>query len=1095
MISKFKYIIVVVLFILTLKVNAQIGTVNYVIERSLLVPETDEDKVFDTEAIQNISYFDGLGRPIQQISMNQSPTGADIVQIVEYDNIGRQAARYLPHTQADNSGAFIPVNEAKTVNNNFYKALFPLENEQFSAVTNFDGSPLNRPVEQGAPGNDWQIGGASAKFAYGTNTGDVARWSVSGDGMSAASYTTDSYRPSSLYVNTTTDENGNQSKEYKNQLGQVVLSEAADGFRTYYIYDNYGLLRCVVPPLAEGTIDADTEKLCYFYRYDKRGRMITKRIPGADSICMVYDKKDRLVLSQDGNMRMKNQWMATLYDNLNRPIKTGIFVSEEDAETLTEEFETYINYLHSQNIDELSQTFYDGYSGLEVDYKYINPNKDGYETSENTAVKGQITYTKTKVPDLNIWLITINYYDHKYRVIQTIADNHLGGRDIISNKYDFIGKILETTHEHTSDFNSQTIVKRFIYDHTGRLLETKMKHNKGDTLTTSANDYNELAQLKTKKIHEISPSNFRQNVDYQYNIRGWMTHINNPLSLSDDNNENDDYFAMQLDYNAGNNPEFNGNISSISWASKNFTDVKTYNYTYDNLNRLEFADYETNTDYDVNFTYDLNGNIKTLERFGQFENKEFGNIDNLSYNYNGNQLTQVDDIKENSNNQTYGYSDRGSFRDTEYYYDANGNMVKDLNKGIDTIYYNQLNLPDKIEISRDETKEINYIYDAVGIKLQKNIEGVQTDYIGNMIYENNKLKYIFTDGGRIVVDESSGTREFKYQYHLTDHLGNPRVTFDTDGNVLQEDSYYPFGMTMNGLSYTNPDPALLDTEDKNKFLYNGKELDDEFGVNLYDYGWRQYDASIARWHVPDPVVEYHFDYTPYAYVYNNPLNYIDPFGLDTINANNGGGKKGDVVVFNDGTTTTLDTDAVVVSPKKDSETEKPDEESNDDRVDGDIDIDYATHEVDKMATVQCGYPLAFGRQRLVAAAITLTAAILTYSKKQLLDKYAKERTGIQSKSRPTPGFQYSLRATVSGRYPNVRGGTVLLNSGDVWKYGETTQGQGRYSPSELNAIGPGVRMQIEFYGSQTAIKLVEKSKIYSYFMRRLRLPPGNRIFR
>ncbi len=91
-----------------------------------------------------------------------------------------------------------------------------------------------------------------------------------------------------------------------------------------------------------------------------------------------------------------------------------------------------------------------------------------------------------------------------------------------------------------------------------------------------------------------------------------------------------------------------------------------------------------------------------------------------------------------------------------------------------------------------------------------------------------------------------------------------------DWSIHPCDSYYPFGGTFN--SYTSG------TE--NLYKYNGKEEQKETG--WLDYGWRQYDPALGRWFVIDPMVENgHFDYTPYAYAYNNPVLYVDPIGLDT----------------------------------------------------------------------------------------------------------------------------------------------------------------------------------------------------------------------
>ncbi|MCD4665862.1 MAG: RHS repeat-associated core domain-containing protein [Bacteroidales bacterium] len=169
-------------------------------------------------------------------------------------------------------------------------------------------------------------------------------------------------------------------------------------------------------------------------------------------------------------------------------------------------------------------------------------------------------------------------------------------------------------------------------------------------------------------------------------------------------------------------------------------------------------------------------------------------------------------------------------------------------------------------------------YDAAGIKLRKTAGSNSTDYVGSFIYENEELKYILTDYGKIQVEIKEEDTTLTRQYNLTDHLGNVRVTFDENGDVLQEDSYYPFGMTMGGLSYSKPD---LEFGCKNKYLYNGKELQEEFGLDWYDYGARFYDAQLGRWHVPDAYAEKYVSLSPYNYVANNPLLNVDPTG-DTI---------------------------------------------------------------------------------------------------------------------------------------------------------------------------------------------------------------------
>ncbi len=177
-------------------------------------------------------------------------------------------------------------------------------------------------------------------------------------------------------------------------------------------------------------------------------------------------------------------------------------------------------------------------------------------------------------------------------------------------------------------------------------------------------------------------------------------------------------------------------------------------------------------------------------------------------------------------------------------------------------------------MAQDNQNTIDYLYDAAGTKLQKvtssdQAAGLTTDYSGPFVYEDSKLAFIQTSEGRIVPDHDA----YAYEYFLKDHLGNTRVVFNEQGEVLQDNSYYPFGGIMEGLNYT----AGLAPE--NKYLYNGKEMQDDFGLDWYDYGARMYDAHLGRWHVVDPLAEVNRRWSPYRYAYDNPLRFIDPDGM------------------------------------------------------------------------------------------------------------------------------------------------------------------------------------------------------------------------
>ncbi len=192
-------------------------------------------------------------------------------------------------------------------------------------------------------------------------------------------------------------------------------------------------------------------------------------------------------------------------------------------------------------------------------------------------------------------------------------------------------------------------------------------------------------------------------------------------------------------------------------------------------------------------------------------------------------------------------------------YDNNGNLTKDLNKGITNISYNVLSLPQVVTFSNGNT--ITYLYTADGKKLRTvhvtNGTATTTDYCGNVIYENGIQKLLLTEEGYINLDSPT-----TYYYYLKDHQGNNRVVLSSNGTVMETNHYYPFGGTF---ASSNVQP----------YKYNGKELDTKNGLNWYDYGARHYDAALGRWLVVDPLAEKYYSISPYVYCNNNSIGAID----------------------------------------------------------------------------------------------------------------------------------------------------------------------------------------------------------------------------
>ena len=192
-------------------------------------------------------------------------------------------------------------------------------------------------------------------------------------------------------------------------------------------------------------------------------------------------------------------------------------------------------------------------------------------------------------------------------------------------------------------------------------------------------------------------------------------------------------------------------------------------------------------------------------------------------------------------------------------YDNNGNLTKDLNKGISNISYNSLSLPQVVTFSNGNT--ITYLYTADGRKLHTvhvtNGTATTTDYCGNVIYENGTQKLLLTEEGYINLNSPT-----TYYYYLKDHQGNNRVVLSSSGTVMETNHYYPLG-------------GIFASSSVQPYKYNGKELDTANGLNWYDYGARNYDAVLGRFTTQDRFAEKYSSLSPYQYGANSPVNTID----------------------------------------------------------------------------------------------------------------------------------------------------------------------------------------------------------------------------
>ena len=882
-----KYIIWFIVCLMSIQANSQ----NYVKTTTPRVARSTAEGLTTNESSQTIQYFDGLGRPLQTIQVKASATGnADIVTYREYDTFGRESNNWIPAVATGNNGALLSLTNFTAKATSTHAG----DSNPYSKTV-YDNSPLNRVLQQYGAGQAWHGNGKSVKTEHLSNNSTyLCKLYTTGNESQTVSIgrarSDTYYNNNQLFVTKQTDEDNNISYTFKDKLGQVVLTRQMEGtstLDTYYIYDSYGNLRAVLPPLAADSLNAGTwgesdtylQRYAYLYKYDSRNRCIAKKLPGAEWIYYIYDKADQLILTQDGEHRFRSEWLFSIPDALGRTVLTGtckntynylagplgnVVVKAVWAGTAGS-YKGYNIPTTSLSLTSpvriLSAQYYDSYDFMALSgfstLIYITP-ESVFGTRYTDSYKSLLTGTYfAEAGGGSEQICAALYYDYRGRLIQSQSTNHLTGKDSEYIGYNFSGqpekrKVVHTAPEKTT----QTEYYSYLYDHAGRLEEAAHRFNNLTATPTilEANTYDELGRLKTSKKGNLPAST------YTYNVRSWLKSITGTL------------FSQTLYYNdsyAGNTPRYNGNISAMSWKAGSET-LRGYRFAYDDLSRLTKADYLVggvlNNNYKVpSISYDKHGNIKTLERWGK-TSTGYGMVDNLTFGYNGNQLTYVTDTAVKTPDATLGlndFKDASSATSGEYTYNINGAMTSDSNKGISNIQYNSLNLPTQLTINDITNK---YKYAANGTKLSVTHGTDVTDYVGNKVYEKGSLKRILVDGGYV----EGGV----YHFYIQDHQGNNRVVATGTGTVVQRNHYYPFGMTFGEIAVTE--------QDKQAYKYNGKELDRKNGLNLYDYSARYMEPALGRFTTMDPMAEKYYGISPYAYCNNNPMRYVDPDGREMI---------------------------------------------------------------------------------------------------------------------------------------------------------------------------------------------------------------------
>ena len=565
---------------------------------------------------------------------------------------------------------------------------------------------------------------------------------------------------------------------------------------------------------------------------------------------------------------------------------------------------------------------------------FYDKSSDGFLTGTLTRMldmpSGSQEYT-VFVWDQGPFMWSVHYYDKKGRLIQTRRSTQRGTLETEYLAYDFTGNIVlrKLGHElfdHTAMPGTERYT--YTYDDMGRLKETWHQWGSQSPLKLSDKNYDTVGRLAGES--RSNGANGLQ-TEYGYTVRGALSSMDvGPRNTSDGGGAT---YTQQLCYNAGTpslavTPQWGGNVSGMLWRIGLSDNMHKYSFGYDALSRLKTAGYsglEGQYTRQTEYTYDRNGNITSLIRNERNALDSLVARENLTFTYNGNRMTEVVEgtavTPASANppvNPGTGWvipePDPGPVfpgvgivepeqpamvNTIELGYYSDGSLKYDDYSEIMNVSYNAIGLPSAVERGvrvipagmafvpdASTWGTVSYGYSADGVKLRRRedpwnagnnptvLEDVVFDYIGNCIFRNDALQTVLIDGGYINAADGS------YHFFVTDHLGNVRAVTDASGTIEKTFDYYPFGESYESVASANPGQD---------FRYGDKPKENKFGNReVYDFSARWYSPVFGRFQTMDPLCEKYYSISPYAYCANNPMNVVDPNGMDSY------------LLFNDG---------------------------------------------------------------------------------------------------------------------------------------------------------------------------------------------------
>ena len=665
-----------------------------------------------TASMKSVQYFDGLGYPTLSVATADA-SGNTAYSLTTYDGARRESGKYLPVPSGGCGLDFIGESDVLAKGYGFYN-----DNSAFT-LNHYDA--IDRVTAVDIAGDSWRNADKSNTTQYLTNVDEeVLHYEAPEDGSFSLVYPESSsyeyYPAGTLTKVVTTDADGNSVTVFSDLTGCKILERNAVG-DTYYVYNSIGQLRFVITPNFKKSrykaINA------YEYRYNDRGLVRKKILPGCEAVEYWYDDADRLMCMRDDVMRKAGLYRFYIYDGLGRLVVQGLCsrcfndAGSEDVAwfdasasglcstgyVASSEVMGFLGDAVLENVN-----YYDDHECMNM--KFFN----NLSLEAGCSQMGMLTGAVSRAAN-GEFVARAMAYDLKGNLTECVSRG-LDGRIVTQRtRFSFTGKPVCSDYEvdvcsgFGVSIQDSTVYSRYNDAKVASLLS--LSHSGVSSASSSlAYSYDALGRLSSV----VRPAS---EVRYDYDVHGWLTGITT------------DSFKEVLCYadSKGVFPAcYNGNISSMKWWNSNYSLWRGYSFQYDGANRLTYASYgendfgKNNGRFSERLEYDANGNMTKIERYGLKQDGKYGKIDNLKVGYYGNHISSVEeDALPLYYDGAFDYKcDVDAY--CHYKYNGNGSLTADESRGIAWIAYDYNNNPTDIFFSNGN--ETSYVYSAAGEKLR-----------------------------------------------------------------------------------------------------------------------------------------------------------------------------------------------------------------------------------------------------------------------------------------------------------------------------------------------------------------------------------------